>query len=128
MPALSEYLFPQFRTGASPRSHSTITVMSLVTAGARACSSSTIGSIQAPGTLRVQDFARPYGNRDRTPVDHADDDGGGVCPFQRRVNRQGQPVRTPHRREDPSQEGREAEAHIQFGLAGTRPVAAVRGA
>ena len=50
MPARSLNLVPQFGTGQA-RSHSTITVTSWGTAGARARSNSTIGSIQAPGRL-----------------------------------------------------------------------------
>ena len=121
MPALSEYLFPQFRTGQSPVAQHNHGHVFWDRRG-QGLQQFHYRVHPGPRFVGVQD-APGHGNR-ATPVDHADDDGGGVVPFQRRVNRQGQPVRTPPR-EDPSQEGREAEAHIQFGLAGTRPVAAV---
>ena len=79
------------------------------------------GPVDAPG----------HGNS-ATPVDHADDDGGGLVAFERGINGQslprtgygGQPAGTPPS-EDPPEQWGEAEAHVQFGLAGTSPVAAV---
>ena len=58
------------------------------------------------------------------PVDHADDDGGGLVAFERGINGQGQAAGTPAG-EDPPEQWGEAEACVQFGLAGTGPVAAV---
>ena len=45
-------------------------------------------------------------------------------PFNVGSTARAQPVGTPPG-QDPPEQGREAEAHVQFGLAGTRPVAAV---
>ena len=59
-----------------------------------------------------------------TAVDHADDDGSGLVAFERGVHGQGQAAGTPPG-EDPPEQGREAEAYIQFGLARACPVAAV---
>ena len=71
------------------------------------------GPVDAPG----------HGNG-ATPVDHADDDGGGLVAFERGINGQGQPAGTPPDQDPPEQWG-EAETYVQFGLAGTGPVAAV---
>ena len=79
------------------------------------------GPVDAPG----------HGNG-ATPVDHADDDGGGLVAFERGINGQslprtgygGQATGTPPSHDPPEQWG-EAEAYVQFGLAGTSPVAAV---
>ena len=169
-----------------PRSQSTMTVISLGTAGASSPSNSTVGSIQArlyakfrgsngchhvgtpplvagvggffhypPPTLMSRNFRLPctielqplsltplkmrkvepgaglggapdapgHGNG-ATPVDHADDDGGGLVAFERGINDQGQPAGTPPYQDPPEQWG-EAETYVQFGLAGTGPVAAV---
>ena len=57
--ALRQDLSPQFRTGQGPVAQRT-TVISLGTAGARACSSSTIGSIQAPRFPSSQTNFTPY--------------------------------------------------------------------
>ena len=57
-------------------------------------------------------------------VEHADDDGSGVVPLQRRVNRQGQAIATPPG-QHPFQQWSKTEAHVQFRPAGTGPVAAV---
>ena len=59
-----------------------------------------------------------------TPVDHPDDNGSGLVAFERGVNGQGQPAGTPPCQDPPEQWG-EAETYVQFGPAGTRPVAAV---
>ena len=121
MPALSAYLLPQFRTGQAPvAQHNHAHVLRhrrgqfpqqfhyRVHPGPRF-----VGAQDAPG----------HGNR-ATAVDHADDDGGGIRSFQRRVNRQCQPTGTPPHK-DPPEQRREAEAHVQFGLAGPGPVASV---
>ena len=121
MPALSAYLFPQFRTGQAPvaqHHHGHFP-------GHRR------GQFPQQFHYRVHPgpalggtagCARP--REWRNPVDHADDDGGGFVPFQRGVHRQGQPAGTPPG-QDPPEQRREAETYVQFGLAGTRPVAAV---
>ena len=75
-----------------------------------------------PALVGAQD-APGHGNG-ATPVDHADDDGGGLVAFERGVNGQGQATGTPPSQDPPEQRG-EAEAYVQFGLAGTSPVAAV---
>ena len=75
-----------------------------------------------PALVGAQD-APGHGNG-ATPADHADDAGGGVVPLQRGVNRRRQPAGAPPGK-DPSGQRREAETHVQFGPAGTRPVAAV---
>ena len=121
MPALSAYLLPQFGTGQAPvaqhhhgpfpgdrRGQVPQQFHYRVHPGP-----SLGGAADAPG----------HGNG-ATPADHADDDGGGFIPFQWGVNRQGQPAGTPPG-QDPSEQRREAEIHVQFGLAGTGPVAAV---
>ena len=109
-----------------PRSHSTITVISyghfLTNCWRQFLQQFHYRVHPGPALVGAQD-APGHGNR-ATPVDHADDDGGGVVPFQRGVNRQRQPAGTPPRK-DPLEQRREAETYVQFGLAGTRPVAAV---
>ena len=115
--ALSAYLLPQFRTGQAPvaqhdhghflwnrRGQFPQQFHYRVHPGA---------ALDAPG----------HGNG-ATPVNHADDDGGGLVAFQSGVNRQGQPTGPPPG-EHPPEQGRKAETHVQFGPAGAGPVAAV---
>ena len=121
MPALSTYLLPQFGTGYAPvaqHNHGHFP------GDRRGQFPQQFHYRVHPGPALVGPQDAPGHGNGATPVDHADDDGGGVVPFQRGVNRQGQPVGTPPG-QDPPEQGREAEAHVQFGLAGTRPVAAV---
>ena len=75
-----------------------------------------------PGPVGAHD-APGHGNG-ASPVDHADDDGGGLVAFEGGVHGQGQPAGMPPG-QDPAEQGREAEGYIQLGLAGTGPVAAV---
>ena len=83
-----------------------------------------------PETFGPQDAPEPApywirGHGNGAPsVEHADDDGGGVVPIQRRVNRQSQAVATPSG-QHPFQQRREADAHVQFRPAGAGPVAPV---
>ena len=77
-----------------------------------------------PGALLGGLVDTPGHGNGAAPVDHADDDGSDLVPFQRGVDGQGQAAGDPPR-EDPFQQGREAESNVQFGLAGTGPVAAV---
>ena len=57
-------------------------------------------------------------------VDDADDDGGDLVPFQRGIYSQGQAAGEPPG-EDPPEQWGEAKPYVQFGPAGTGPVAAV---
>ena len=118
MPALSADLAPQFRTGQAPVAQHNHAHVRRHRRGQR-LQQFHYRVHPGPGFVGAQD-APGHGNR-ATPVDHADDDGGGIGSFQRRVNRQCQLIGTPPH-QDPPEQRREAEAHVQFGLAGTRPV------
>ena len=121
MPALSAYLSPQLGTGYAPvaehddghflgnrRGQFPEQFHRGIHPGAALG-----GPVDAPG----------HGNG-ATPVDHADDDGGGLVAFERGINGQGQPSGTPPSQDPPDRWG-EAETYVQFGPAGTGPVAAV---
>jgi len=80
---------------------------------------------------RVHPGPRPFGPKNAprhrngaSPVNHADHDSRSVVPFHRGVNGQSQSVAAPPG-QHPFQQGRKAEAHVQFRPTGTRPVAPV---
>ena len=110
-----------------PRSQSTMTVIFSGTAGAKACSSSTVGVHPGAGLVGVPDV--PGHGDGATVVEHADDDGGGLVALERGVDGQGETFGIPPGQDppgqDPPEQGREAESYVQLGLAGTGPVAAV---
>ena len=121
MPALRSDLTPQFGTGQAPVAQHYDGHLS------RHCWRQGLQQLHcrvhpAPGTLGGQD-APGHGNG-AASVEHADHDGGSVIPLQCRVNGQSQAVATPPG-QHPFQQRGEAEAHVQFRPAGTRPVAAV---
>ena len=58
------------------------------------------------------------------PVEDADDDGGGLVALESRIDGHCQPAGHPPG-EHPPEQRCEAEGYVQFGLAGTGPVAAV---
>ena len=112
--------------GTSTRSHSATTVISLVislgTAGAKACSSSTIGSIQAPRWLarrmrQATGMAQPRQTTLMTLAVVSSPCNVGSTAGANRPER--------HQARTHSGQRHEAETHVQFGPAGTRPVAAV---
>ena len=70
------------------------------------------GAVDAPG----------HGNG-ATAADRADDDSGGLFPLRAVSNRQCQAAGAPPG-QDPPEQRREAETHLQLGPAGTSPVAA----
>ena len=120
MPAVSAYLFPQFRTGQAPvaqHDHGHFP------GDRRGQFPQQFHYLVHPGPALVG--AAPG-------IDHADDDGGGLVALEGGVHRQslprtgygGQAAGAPPSK-DPLEQGREAEAHVQFGFAGTGPVAAV---
>ena len=77
-----------------------------------------------PGAFLVGPADVP-GHRDgATAVEDADDDGGGLVPFEGGVDGQSQRAGAPPG-EDPPQQRREAESYVQLALAGSRAVAAV---
>ena len=116
MPALSQDLFPQFRTGQAPVAQHH---QGHFPGDRRSQGLHQFHYRVHPGPVLVGPQDAPgHGNR-ATPVDHADDDVGGAIPFQRGVNRQRQPAGTSPRKSPPEQQ-REAETCVQFRLAGTR--------
>ena len=121
MPALNAYLLPQFRTGQAPvaqHDHGHFL------RDRRSQFPQQFHYRVHPGPALGGVVDAPSHGNGAAPVDHADDDGGGVVPLQRGVHRQGQPVGMPPGK-DPAKQGRKTETHVQFGLAGARPVATV---
>ena len=105
-----------------PRSQSTMTVISLGTAGGQFLEQFHRGV--HPGAFLGGLVDAPGHGDGAATVHDADDDGGDLVPFQRGIYGQGQAAGEPPG-EDPAEQGREAESNVQFGLAGTGPVAAV---
>ena len=107
MPALSAYLAPQFRTGQAPVTQHNHAHVLRHRRGQRP-DQFDYRVHPGPRFVRTQD-APGHGNG-ATPVDHADDYGGGIRSFQRRVNRQCQPIGMPPHK-DPPEQRREAEGN-----------------
>ena len=121
MPALSAYLLPQFRTGQAPvaeHDHGHFL------GNRRGQFPQQFHYRVHPGAALGDAVDAPGHGNGATPVDHADDDGGGLVAFERGINGQGQATGTPPGK-DPAEQRRKAETHVQFGLAGAGPVATV---
>ena len=121
MPALVAYLLPQLGAGYAPVAEHDD--RHFLRDGWGQFLEQFHGGIH-PGALLGGLVDTPGHGNGATPVEDADDDGGGLIALEGGVDGQGQLARLPPG-EDPPQQRREAERHVQLSLARSGAVAAV---